>query len=192
MKRRSIKITRYIIAGMAAAAIVLLIAKAATASAAAEERIRETDAFIESYEPRTDFASTSHEAETVSLSYEVWKEESTEEPEQIVTETSVDPDFLAEINGSDLTPEEFREAGVLYWDGWKYTWYSENVLPGEGLEIPGRWSDGDFVRDYEGYLCVACNDLEQGTVVATPWGEAKVYDWIGDGITGGIDVYTSW
>lgn len=88
------------------------------------------------------------------------------------------------------SPRELRTMGVIYSGGWRYTWYSENVLPGGGLNIPGRWSDGDFVRDGDGYLCVASSDLAWGTVIETPWGTAKVYDCGCD--SGTIDMYVSW
>jgi len=89
-----------------------------------------------------------------------------------------------------MTPAEFRRAGVVYANGYKYTWYSEKVLPGKGLKIPGRHSDGNFVRDGDGYICVASSDLPKGTVVDTPFGKGKVYD---TGCPSGvIDIYVSW
>ena len=88
-----------------------------------------------------------------------------------------------------MTPAEFRKAGVIYANGYKYTYYSERVLPGPGLKIPGRHSDGNFVRDGDGYICVASCDLPKGTVVATPFGEGKVYDVCGE--SGTIDIYVS-
>lgn len=88
-----------------------------------------------------------------------------------------------------MTPAEFRKAGVIYYNGYKFTYYSEKVLPGKGLNIPGRHSDGDFVRDGDGYICVASSDLPKGTVVDTPFGKGKVYD---TGCPSGtIDIYVS-
>lgn len=89
-----------------------------------------------------------------------------------------------------MTPAEFRRAGVVYYNGYKFTYYSEKVLPGPGLKIPGRHSDGNFVRDGDGYICVASCDLPKGTVVDTPFGKGKVYDVCRD--SGTIDVYVSW
>ena len=89
-----------------------------------------------------------------------------------------------------MTPSEFRRAGVIYANGYKYTYYSEKVLPGPGLRIPGRHSDGNFVRDGDGYICVASCDLPKGTVVPTPFGPGKVYDVCGQ--SGVIDIYVSW
>ena len=97
------------------------------------------------------------------------------------------------IDESDgISPAEFQWLGVVEDGGVTYTWYSENVLPGGGLDdlnANGRWSDGDFVRDGDGYIAVASSDYEKGTVVDTPWGEAKVYDTGCE--SGKIDVYTS-
>ena len=89
-----------------------------------------------------------------------------------------------------ITPSQFRRLGVVEYNGWRFTWYSERVLPGGGLSIPGRHSDGDFVRDGDGYICCACIDREQGTVIGTPWGDAKVYDTGCD--HGIVDIYVSW
>lgn len=89
-----------------------------------------------------------------------------------------------------ITPQEFRRAGVIYYNGYKFTYYSEKVLPGKGLKIPGRHSDGNFVRDVDNYICVASSDLPKGAVVDTPFGEGKVYD---TGCPSGvIDIYVSW
>lgn len=70
---------------------------------------------------------------------------------------------------------DFLRDGVVYYNGNKYTYYSQSVLPGGGLNIPGRHVDGGFVRDGDGYICVA-NDAPIGTIVFTPWGDAKIYD----------------
>lgn len=103
---------------------------------------------------------------------------------EFVEETTTEPAPV-------MTPEEFEVAGVIEWNGWKYTYYSEYVLAGEGLHIPNRWSDGNFVRDGDGFLCVASNDLPYGSKVETPFGTAIVYDMVGDDVTGIIDIYVS-
>lgn len=100
-------------------------------------------------------------------------------------EEAVVPDYSSEYSAEDL-----KYLGVIYWGGYKFTWYSELVLPGGGLNIPGRWSDGDFVRDGNGNICVASSDMPYGTIVSTPWGQGVVYD---SGCANGtIDIYTSW
>lgn len=91
---------------------------------------------------------------------------------------------------TDYFPSDFRRDGEWFRNGIRYTWYSENVLPGRGLKIPGRHSDGDFVRDEDEYICVASPDYPEGAVVDTPFGEGKVYD---TGCPNGtIDIYVSW
>lgn len=70
---------------------------------------------------------------------------------------------------------DFMRAGVINYGGNKYTYYSQSVLPGTGLNIPGRHLDGGFVKDGDGYIVIA-NDAPKGTVVDTPFGAGKVYD----------------
>ena len=96
----------------------------------------------------------------------------------------------SKTEGFEMTPQDFRRAGVIYYNGYKFTYYSEKVLPGKGLRIPGRHSDGNFVRDGEGYIVLASQDLPKGTVVQTPFGPGKVYDVCGQ--SGVIDIYCSW
>lgn len=91
---------------------------------------------------------------------------------------------------STYSPSDLMNLGVIYDGGYKYTWYSEQVLPGGGLDIPGRYSDGNFVRDENGYICVASSDFDKGTILETPWGTAKVYDC--GCASGTIDIYVSW
>jgi len=97
---------------------------------------------------------------------------------------------IYETYTTTYSPEYLRTMGVVYDGGFRYTWYSERVLPGGGLNIPGRWSDGNFVRDENGYICVASEDFEKGTVLDTPWGASKVYDC--GCAHGTIDMYVSW
>lgn len=70
---------------------------------------------------------------------------------------------------------DFMRAGVVNWGGNKYTYYSQSVLPGGGLNIPGRHVDGGFVKDADGYIVIA-NSSPNGTIVDTPFGPGKVYD----------------
>lgn len=89
----------------------------------------------------------------------------------------------------------FKEAGVVYDEaGTRYTWYSQNVLPGGGLDLlngNGRSvNDEGLVVDEDGYVAVASSDYPIGTVLDTPFGEAKVYD---TGCASGtVDVYTNY
>ena len=84
-----------------------------------------------------------------------------------------------------------KKKGVNYFNGHRETYYSQKVLPGGGLKIPGRHiaSDGT-IRDADGYICVASSDYPKGTVVQTSLGAGKVYD---TGCASGtIDIYTDW
>lgn len=84
-----------------------------------------------------------------------------------------------------------KHKGVNYFNGHKETYYSQRVLPGYGLNIPGRHvaSDGT-IRDKDGYICVASSDYSKGTVVQTSLGPGKVYD--SGCASGTIDLYTDW
>lgn len=83
--------------------------------------------------------------------------------------------------------------GALFFNGHKETYYSEHVLPGEGLDIPGRHvADDGTIRDEDGYICVAADPefLPYGATVLTTLGPAKVYDC--GCAYGTVDVYVSW
>lgn len=81
--------------------------------------------------------------------------------------------------------------GVIFYNGHKETYYSQRVLPGLGLNIPGRHVEADgTVRDAEGFICLASMDYPKGTVIQVSLGMGKVYDYCE--ISGVIDVYTDW
>ena len=149
---------------------------------------RSTKAEETTKEVETTIAETEEIVEGIETYNEIIEgtaEEYIGEPEYI-EETA----YIEEQVYSEYTPEDLLYNGVIYWGDYKYTYYSENVLPGDGLDIPGRWSDGNFVRDADGYICVASEDLDYGSLVDTPWGTAKVYD---SGCDSGVcDVYVSW
>lgn len=87
----------------------------------------------------------------------------------------------------------FRRAGRIWWNGWSWTYYSERVLPGFGLRIQGRHTDAlGYVRDGNGFLCLASDVHRRGTILETPFGgHGKVYD-CGCGNNYTIDVYVNW
>ena len=107
----------------------------------------------------------------------------------------------AECEGTSIVQVEtvsadvFKFEGVIDYDGKTFTYYSEKVLPGDGLEelnANGRTvDDSGYVRDGEGYIAVASpwGVDEIGTIVETPFGLARVYDVCEDD---SYDVYTSW
>ena len=94
---------------------------------------------------------------------------------------------VALYSASDL-----KRMGTFRWNGYRWTWYSEKVLPGGGLKIPGRHVDENgYVCDENGYIVIASHTLSKGTVVATPLGkDGKVYDYCAT--AGTLDVYVSW
>lgn len=71
----------------------------------------------------------------------------------------------------------FMVAGVIKWSGYKFTYYSQRVLPGGGLKIPRRHVNSDgYVVDKDGYIVLA-NNKPIGTIIDTPFGaKGKVYD----------------
>lgn len=86
------------------------------------------------------------------------------------------------------TLPQFMSAGVVNWGGYKFTYYSEQVLPGSGLQIPGRHLNADgYVSDADGYIVLA-GSAAKGTVYETPFGHpGKIYD---RGTSGNhLDVY---
>ena len=93
------------------------------------------------------------------------------------------------------SPDYFKENGVIEYNGYYFTYYSERVMPGEGLYIPGRWTDEyGFVRDGNGNLCLASNTpdtMDRFSTVYTPWGLGVIYDY-GTGNDAVIDVYVGW
>lgn len=78
-------------------------------------------------------------------------------------------------SSSSYSYSQFMSMGVINWNGYKYTYYSQSVLPGGGLNIPGRHVSGGFVRDADGYIVLA-NSSSNGTILPTPFGQGKVYD----------------
>ena len=109
------------------------------------------------------------------------------EPETELIETEQPIEYYG-----DYSPYDLMSMGVISWGGYRYTYYSELVLPGDGLAIEGRHVDEyGFICDGEGYICVASGSLPWGSVVNTPFGKmGKVYDCGCDWDV--IDCYVSW
>ena len=90
------------------------------------------------------------------------------------------------------TAKQFKRLGRVYYGHYSYTWYSEKVLPGGGLKIPGRHLNNErFVVDENGYLVIASDDLPKGTMVDTPVGIQGIVRDCGSG-HGNLDIYVSW
>lgn len=113
----------------------------------------------------------------------------------INTDTNTSNNTNGTVNNSYTPPTGngvlTKEKGVNYFNGHRETYYSQRVLPGYGLNIPGRHvaSDGT-IRDENGYLCLASSDYPKGTMVQTSLGMGIVYDTGCD--SGTIDIYTDW
>jgi hypothetical protein len=126
------------------------------------------------------------------------QEEQYVEDDQGGMESGREGDSLVRSGGSDVesySSDEFRYLGEIYDDEFCYKWYSQQVLPGDGLFIPGRYVDDEgYVRDEDGNLCVASNRYPIGTQIEVPFGDgyAVVYDTYEDEEDNLIDVYTDW
>ncbi len=84
-----------------------------------------------------------------------------------------------------------KSKGVVWYNGHKETYYSQRVLPGNNLNIPGRHVDErGVICDGDGYVCVASYEYPKGTIIETSLGTGKVYDWCAT--PGVIDIYTDW
>ena len=132
------------------------------------------------------------------------------EPKQAAEETAVEEANYEEAvyygySGGNDYGNPFKSDGTATDEyGRSYTWYSQNVLPGNGLtelNNNGRHVDEStgYVVDGDGYIALAVpgtemrsdenpNGYSQGDVISTPWGEGKVYDSNPDGTS--WDVYT--
>lgn len=141
-------------------------------------------------EPETSPTTENKNATAIETTTEKTKEKQTTTKRETTTKketTTKDRSGDAEYSAS-----QFRRAGVLHWGGWRWAWYSERVLPGNGLNIPGRHADDNgYICDKNGYICVASSTLSKGTVIDTPLGkQGKVYD---SGCASDIiDVYVNW
>lgn len=101
---------------------------------------------------------------------------------------------ISKNNTSSSSPMKYslnhlQYHGVIRWSGKKFTYYSQRVLPGNGLNIPGRHvNEAGYVADKDGYIVLA-NSAPKGTIIDTPFGyKGKVYD---RGTYGNhFDVYT--
>lgn len=120
--------------------------------------------------------------------------EVTVETETVIAETETETQPATETQSAIYSASYFKQAGVLNWGGSKWTWYSEKILPGEGLYIPGRHLDENgYVCDENGYICCAADlsYIPRYTVIETPLGKlGKIYD---TGCAYGvIDIYCNW
>ncbi len=80
-------------------------------------------------------------------------------------------------DGAMYTLQQFMFSGAVNWNGYRFTYYSQQVLPGPGLQIPGRHvNDDGYVSDGDGYIVLA-GSAPKGSVFDTPFGyQGKIYD----------------
>lgn len=94
-----------------------------------------------------------------------------------------------------VSASDFQYQGVVEYNGRTWTWYSELILPGEGLtelnENGRTVNESGFVVDGEGYISIATPDWNEpiGTVIETPFGLGRVYDYCE---SDSYDMYCSW
>ena len=90
-----------------------------------------------------------------------------------------------------MNPPLTRAKGKVKFNGHYETWYSQKVLPGKGLKIPGRHVDSrGLVMDNQGNICVATTLVAMGQQINTSLGMGKRYDTCGVADT--VDIYTNW
>ena len=95
------------------------------------------------------------------------------------------------LSGVWYSSDELRSAGLLCDGERQYTWYSQQVLPGGGLDIEGRHVTADgYVADSQGRIVVASSDLPKGTEIDVPFGDGKAVVLDTGCAAGIIDVYT--
>ncbi|MCT1795734.1 G5 domain-containing protein [Helcococcus kunzii] len=99
------------------------------------------------------------------------------EPVNKIVENGTKRKAVVASSSSIYSLRDLRFQGVINWGGKRFTYYSQSVLPGGGLRIPGRHINaGGFVADSDGYIVLA-NDGPLGSVVSTPFGYmGKIYD----------------
>ena len=121
-------------------------------------------------------------------------EESNDEDEDKNDEATLESNSFVDVPQSlqsevYITLDEFMFMGIVYANGYKYSYYSESVLDGSALSIPGRHHDSGLIVDGEGRVATASSDLPVGTLVPVPF-EGRigcVYDCGCD--PGTIDIY---
>lgn len=94
-------------------------------------------------------------------------------------------------SSSWYTSDQLRTQGVIYDGDYRYTWYSQRVLPGGGLAIDGRHvSDEGYVVDSQERIVVASTDLPHGTEIDVPFGGGKGVVLDSGCASGTLDIYT--
>lgn len=120
-----------------------------------------------------------------------YNEMTTEELIEAINNGSFKLEYSSPYNTN--TRKLSKSVGAQSYNGQRETYYSQRVLAGTSLRIPGRHvADDGTVRDGDGYISVAASTsyLPRGAIVKTSLGPAKVYD--SGCASGTIDIYTNW
>lgn len=163
-----------------------------TTVVATTKTIEETTKKIKETEKVTEKPTDSViEKPTPTESVETTKPKETSEPVEVTEQAEPGIEELDETEAI-YSGSTFRNMGVINWNGWRLTWYSERVLPGGGLNIPGRHADSSgYICDENEYICLSSSVLSKGTVIPTPFGKnGKVYD--SGCASDTVDVYVNW
>lgn len=110
-----------------------------------------------------------------------------------VVNKTIKKQTTAKSTSATYSLRDLQFHGVINWGGYKFTYYSSQVLPGGGLKIPGRHiNSAGYIADKDGYIVVASNpSIPRGTVINTPFGyKAKVYDRCASCSPNWYDIYT--
>lgn len=100
-------------------------------------------------------------------------------------------DYTFAGNGENNSSNgDFKSQGIINQNGYRYSYYSSNVLRHYRTD---EWTAGDdgIYRDSDGYVIAASDAHPQGSTVDTPFGKGKVYD-TGVGRNDTIDIYTNY
>lgn len=108
----------------------------------------------------------------------------TDDPFALLAEIRKNEENFSETPSKALAPQSLytlahlKQKGVIIWNGYRFTYYSQSVLPGNKLNIPGRHvNEAGFVADGSGNIVIAYGG-RRGEVIPTPFGYwGKIYDY---------------
>lgn len=108
----------------------------------------------------------------------------TDDPVSLLGQIKKNEENLNESPSKALAPQslytlaQLKQKGVIVWNGYRFTYYSQSVLPGNKLTIPGRHvNSAGFVADGSGNIVIAYGG-RRGDVIPTPFGFwGKIYDY---------------
>lgn len=132
---------------------------------------------LDRIQQKRDEEEKAKKAEEERIAKEKSEQEAKAQAEEQAQAQSTYSGSSASNSGVKISLSQFMFDGVVYSGGFKFTYYSQSVLPGGGLSIPGRHVNADgFVSDGDGYIVLA-GSAPLGTVYDTPFGyKGKIYD----------------